>query len=141
MWEGNEVLLNIINKSIDAIDDNQRQGLILSALADIKRVGLKEIVRDYGGIISALGLLIIVVLSYTIHLKTLANKRLNIEIAKVKEQEEKIRYISFHDSLTGLYNRAYLKDELKRIDTPAVAYFHDSCRCKWVKNGQRYFWS
>lgn len=31
--------------------------------------------------------------------------------------EEKLKYISFHDSLTGLYNRAYFDVELKRLDT------------------------
>ena len=30
---------------------------------------------------------------------------------------DKIRYISFHDSLTGLYNRAYLEEEMSRLDT------------------------
>ncbi len=31
--------------------------------------------------------------------------------------EEKIRQLSFHDSLTGLYNRAYLSEEMQRLDT------------------------
>ncbi len=35
-----------------------------------------------------------------------------------KQSEEKIRYISFHDSLTGLYNRAYFEEELKRMNHP-----------------------
>lgn len=34
-----------------------------------------------------------------------------------KKVEEKLKYISFHDSLTGLYNRAYFEEELKRLDT------------------------
>lgn len=35
-----------------------------------------------------------------------------------KQNEEKIIYISFHDSLTGLYNRAYFEEELKRMNNP-----------------------
>lgn len=35
-----------------------------------------------------------------------------------KQSEEKIIYISFHDSLTGLYNRAYFEEELKRMNNP-----------------------
>ncbi len=35
-----------------------------------------------------------------------------------KQSEEKITYISFHDSLTGLYNRAYFEEELKRMNHP-----------------------
>jgi diguanylate cyclase (GGDEF)-like protein len=32
------------------------------------------------------------------------------------EAEKKSRYLSFHDSLTGLYNRAYFEEEMKRLD-------------------------
>lgn len=39
-------------------------------------------------------------------------------ITDLKEREEKIKYISFHDELTGLYNRRYFEEELKRIDNP-----------------------
>lgn len=31
-----------------------------------------------------------------------------------KSSEERIKHLSFHDSLTGLYNRAYFEEELKR---------------------------
>jgi diguanylate cyclase (GGDEF)-like protein/PAS domain S-box-containing protein len=40
------------------------------------------------------------------------------DITERKKAEEKIRYLSFHDSLTDLYNRAYFEEELKRLDTP-----------------------
>lgn len=33
-----------------------------------------------------------------------------------KRTEERIRYLSFHDALTGLYNRAYFEEELKRYN-------------------------
>ena len=29
--------------------------------------------------------------------------------------EEKLRYLSYHDTLTGLYNRAFLEDEIERL--------------------------
>ncbi len=32
--------------------------------------------------------------------------------------EERIHYLSFHDSLTNLYNRSYLEQEMKRLETP-----------------------
>jgi len=41
---------------------------------------------------------------------------LMIDITGRKEREEKIRYMSFHDSLTGLYNRAFLEKEIKELD-------------------------
>ena len=39
------------------------------------------------------------------------------DITVQKKKEEKLRYKSFHDTLTGLYNRAYFEEELKRLDT------------------------
>ncbi len=33
-----------------------------------------------------------------------------------RQYEEHIRYLSYHDSLTGLYNRKYFEDEMKRLD-------------------------
>jgi len=41
----------------------------------------------------------------------IANKELAL-------QNEEISYISYHDFLTGLYNRIYFEEEKKRLDTP-----------------------
>lgn len=40
-----------------------------------------------------------------------------IEAIKRIRSEEKIQYMSLHDSLTGLYNRLFFEEELKRLDT------------------------
>ncbi|MGM0366076.1 MAG: PAS domain S-box protein [Actinomycetota bacterium] len=39
------------------------------------------------------------------------------DITERKKAENQIRYFSFHDKLTGLYNRSYFEEELKRLDT------------------------
>jgi len=39
------------------------------------------------------------------------------DVTEKKEQRKKIEYLSFHDSLTGLYNRMFYEQELKRLDT------------------------
>ncbi len=39
------------------------------------------------------------------------------DITDKNKAEEKIEYLSFHDGLTGLYNRAYFDEELNRLDT------------------------
>ena len=39
------------------------------------------------------------------------------DITEKKKAEEKIKYLSFHDVLTGLYNRAFFEEELKRLNT------------------------
>ncbi len=38
------------------------------------------------------------------------------DISERKEAEEKLRYMSTHDALTGLYNRAYFDEELARLE-------------------------
>ncbi|MDK2986851.1 MAG: hypothetical protein PWQ96_2496 [Clostridia bacterium] len=38
------------------------------------------------------------------------------DVTKEKAQQEKILYLSYHDSLTGLYNRRFMKEEIKRLD-------------------------
>ena len=40
-----------------------------------------------------------------------------IDITERKKTEEKIKYLSFHDYLTGIYNRAFFEEELHRLDT------------------------
>jgi len=42
------------------------------------------------------------------------------DITERKKSQENIEYLSFHDSLTGLYNRAYFEEELKRLDAPRL---------------------
>lgn len=38
-----------------------------------------------------------------------------IDITERKKTEEKLRFLSFHDVLTGLYNRAYFEEEMTRL--------------------------
>jgi len=38
------------------------------------------------------------------------------DITDRREAEEKLLFISFHDALTGVYNRAYFEEELRRLD-------------------------
>jgi diguanylate cyclase (GGDEF)-like protein/PAS domain S-box-containing protein len=39
------------------------------------------------------------------------------DITERKRVEEELIYLSFHDKLTGLYNRAFFEEELKRLNT------------------------
>ncbi|WP_312648675.1 PAS domain S-box protein [Aminipila sp.] len=38
------------------------------------------------------------------------------DVSKDKEQQEQILYLSYNDALTGLYNRRFMEEELKRMD-------------------------
>lgn len=39
------------------------------------------------------------------------------DITDRKQVEEKLRYLSLHDSLTGLYNRVYFEEEMRRLES------------------------
>lgn len=117
--EDDPILLGIMNKAIGAISESQVQSLTLFALADVeKKITLHMIADHYKKQIIGITLFGMALLLYVALSKVKANKRLSEELAKTKKQEELITQISFHDSLTGLYNRTYFSDELVRIDTP-----------------------
>ncbi|MBE3092884.1 MAG: diguanylate cyclase [Chloroflexi bacterium] len=40
-----------------------------------------------------------------------------IDITAIKEKEKQLYYQSYHDKLTGTYNRLYFEEELNRLDT------------------------
>ncbi|MFO7637363.1 MAG: diguanylate cyclase [Clostridia bacterium] len=39
------------------------------------------------------------------------------DFSEEKTKQERIRHLSYHDELTGLYNRRFYEEELKRLDT------------------------
>jgi len=41
-----------------------------------------------------------------------------IDVTNRIEREKKINYLSYHDQLTGLYNRRFFEEEKKRLDNP-----------------------
>lgn len=42
------------------------------------------------------------------------------DITERKIQEEHLKYLSMHDTLTGLYNRAYLEQEINRVENEGL---------------------
>ena len=40
------------------------------------------------------------------------------DVTEKKEQRKKIEFLSYHDPLTGLYNRYFFEEELRRLDVP-----------------------
>lgn len=46
----------------------------------------------------------------------LANEELRAEIAERKAAEQKMMYFSMHDPLTGLYNRTFFEEEMRRLE-------------------------
>ena len=40
------------------------------------------------------------------------------DFSEKKKKLEEIKFLSYHDQLTGLYNRRFFEEELRRVDTP-----------------------
>ncbi|MGZ5471673.1 MAG: sensor domain-containing diguanylate cyclase, partial [Nitrososphaeraceae archaeon] len=61
-----------------------------------------------------------------------------IDITGRKKAETEILYLSYHDQLTGLYNRRFFEEELKRLDTkrqlPASIIMADVDGLKYVND-------
>jgi diguanylate cyclase (GGDEF)-like protein/PAS domain S-box-containing protein len=39
------------------------------------------------------------------------------DVTQTKQENDEIRYVSYHDKLTGLYNRAFFEEEMQRLNT------------------------
>ncbi|MFW6269016.1 MAG: HD domain-containing protein [Bacillota bacterium] len=42
---------------------------------------------------------------------------MQVDLTDLKEKEEELKYISYHDQLTGIYNRFYMEEEMNRLAT------------------------
>ena len=74
------------------------------------------------GIIVVNGLAYLIVaggISFFVSSCQLSRARLQEDIDRRKELEERLRFVSYHDGLTGAYNRTYLEEQLPLLDKHA----------------------
>ncbi|HMD90367.1 MAG TPA: PAS domain S-box protein [Anaerolineaceae bacterium] len=61
-----------------------------------------------------------------------------IDITEHKQAEDRLRFLSSHDALTGLYNRAYFEEEMNRLELsrryPISIVIGDVDGLKWVND-------
>lgn len=105
----------IINKSIKEVFCFQKQNKFFTdievfgeAAVDGKEIHIKEYFFEY----AQKWFSITISCPQNGYLSTLLT-----DITERKKSEEKLKYLTFYDKLTGLYNRAYFEEELKRLDT------------------------
>ena len=54
--------------------------------------------------------------TWTVDNKPLITSGTHTDITAIKKAQEEMTYLSYHDQLTGLYNRRFYEEELKRLD-------------------------
>ncbi len=104
----NELLLSILNKSLKALDEQQRQQ-ILDKWFDVKvQTGLeKRFVAKVAAQLGALAFIVILII-------VVWNRKLRQEITLRKQLESKMKHMASHDELTGLANRMLLKQQMNQ---------------------------
>ena len=105
------ILLSIINKSIDSIDEKQMERFILEMATSIERkITPLMVIEAYGNIIIGLIIFIIGILTWGIII-TIRHKKMVIQ------QNEKLIKKSEIDGLTGIYNTSTTKEYIiKRMN-------------------------
>lgn len=104
-----EVLLSIINKSINSIDERQMNQLILEVASRVERKITFPMIMDlYGNIIIAVVAMVISILTLIIISNIRTKKELNL-------QNKKYELLSQIDRLTGLYNDVTTKQLIDEI--------------------------
>ncbi|SET50104.1 diguanylate cyclase (GGDEF) domain-containing protein [Natronincola peptidivorans] len=105
---------NVINRSIKEIFSDKKYNSFLNdinvygeAAADGVKLHIKEYYLEY----AKRWFSITISSPQQGYLSTLLT-----DITERKNSEEKLKYLTFYDKLTGLYNRAYFEEELKRIN-------------------------
>ena len=83
LLEGDEILLDILNKAIDSIDETLKQAIILEVSTQVgQRMTLDRILNTYGKYIILAGILIIGILLYNVIFTISAKNKLSIQIKR-----------------------------------------------------------
>lgn len=103
-------LVPILNKALATLGEDRINTLTLQAISDVeKKIDLRVIIEEHYVLFI---FLVIVIFSYIIA----TNKKLKKQIQIIEKSEAKIKQLSYYDTLTGLYNRRYAEEELKKVE-------------------------
>jgi len=113
--EGNKELLARLNEGLAIVSANGTYDRLYTKwfpfLVDTKPTWI-QIVIAASAIVIPILIALLIVSYFTIR------KQVKDKTAYLEAQSNEIKYISYHDSLTGLFNRRYFDEELIRLDDP-----------------------
>jgi len=103
---GQNIRLFISDRTINYLNDVIASDATINNFELTERVLRKDGSRFVGDIkCKIIGIDSETYLLFTIH-----------DVAEEIKQEEKIRFLNFHDKVSGLYNKAFFEEELKKLD-------------------------
>jgi diguanylate cyclase (GGDEF)-like protein/PAS domain S-box-containing protein len=130
---GNKFVFKDINKSSERIDGVKRELIIgrdvTEVFPGVEEFGLLDIFKEvyktgkpkhHPATLYKDERLLVWKENYVMKLKTGEIVAVYKDITDRKRDEEEIKYLLFHDKLTGLYNRRYFEEEMKRMNTNRV---------------------
>lgn len=134
--KGHITIINQIAQSLIGLNHKEAVGKYLDEVFSIRHesnnlpwINLAIDVIETGDIIELTNILLLSKLGQQIPIESSAapikNRRGDItgvaivfrDFTDKKEKQKHIEYLSFHDHLTGLYNKRYLEDAIKRLDS------------------------
>jgi diguanylate cyclase (GGDEF)-like protein/PAS domain S-box-containing protein len=106
------IMLNVLNLYVDP-DDRYRFQQEIEQTGSVRNYEVKFRRKDG----TEIDCLLTSTIRKTIDGKILGYQGIIRDITEVKKIENQLRYMSMHDPLTSLYNRAYFEEEMHRVES------------------------
>lgn len=111
----NQDLLLVLNGGLQIIKaTGEYQQIYDKWMGIYEEKSLLDIMKEYYWILLIVLIIVLILLGVSLILKHMVN----VKTKELQEANRNLKYLSFHDQLTGIYNRHFFEIELKRLDTP-----------------------
>ena len=107
------ILNQIFNKGIAQISENERKGIEQKWMS-LQRKSIFQNTYFWVALLGFVSLLIVIIIAITVW-----NSSLKLAVKEkthaLEKSTEKLKFKTYHDELTGLYNRLYMVEHLKQL--------------------------